>query len=96
MQAIIQKVRLRLHKCIANLQIWSDVEPTRHEVETWQSIEQDTSQVSFSSLPEDEKSEPSVTVSSTTNTGDQLMSAVVSTSLTDDPNQIEMVVEQKG
>lgn len=46
-------------------------EKSRHrETETWFSGEQDTSQVSVSSLPEDEKSEPtnSVSVSSATTT----------------------------
>lgn len=70
------------------------MDPGRQEGETWQSVEQDTSQVSVSSLPEDEKSEPSVTVSSS-NTGDQLVSALLSTSITDEP-KMEMIVEQKG
>ena len=67
------------------------------ESETWHS-EQDTSQVSVSSLPEDEKSEPSTaTVSSTTttNTGDNLASALVTTSVEDEPH-FDAVVEQKG
>ena len=42
--------------------------PKPQETETWFSGEQDTSQVSISSLPEDEKSEHSVTVSSATTT----------------------------
>lgn len=63
--------------------------------ESWQSVEQDTSQVSVSSLPEDEKSEPSsVTVSSaTTTTGEQ--PAAVAVSITDEP-KMEMIVEQRG
>jgi len=68
------------------------------ETETWQSGEQDTSQVSVSSLPEDEKSEPSTaTVSSTTttNTGDNIASALVTTSIEDEPN-FDLIVEQKG
>lgn len=62
--------------------------------ESWQSVEQDTSQVSVSSLPEDEKSEPSsVTVSSaTTTTGEQ---PAVAVSITDEP-KMEMIVEQRG
>lgn len=86
-----------VHRTLFKVFFFTDtfVEQTKHEAETWQSVEQDTSQVSFSSLPEDEKSEPSVTVSSTTNTGDQLISALVSTSVTDDP-KMEMVVQQKG
>lgn len=72
------------------------MERSKPDPETWQSLEQDTSQVSFSSLPEDEvKSEPSVTVSSTTtNTGDQIISALVSSG-TDDP-KVEMHVEKRG
>lgn len=63
--------------------------------ESWQSVEQDTSQVSVSSLPEDEKSEPSsVTVSSaTTTTGEQ--PAAVGVSITEEP-KMEMIVEQRG
>lgn len=56
------------------------------ETETWLSGEQDTSQVSVSSLPEDEKSEPtnSVTVSSATTTSGEFnlsTAAVVSEEL---------------
>ena len=40
---------------------------TKPEMETWQSIEQDTSQVSVTSLPDDEKSEQSLTISSNVN-----------------------------
>lgn len=48
----------------------------RLESETWHSGEQDTSQVSVSSLPEDEKSEPSV--SSPATTDDSLSTALAS------------------
>ncbi len=68
------------------------------ETETWHSGEQDTSQVSVSSLPEDEKSEPSTaTVSSTTttHTGDNIASALVTTSIEDEPH-FDLIVEQKG
>ncbi|CAG2165896.1 unnamed protein product [Oppiella nova] len=75
-----------------------NVDPQRQllESETWHS-EQDTSQVSVSSLPEDEKSEPSTaTVSSTTttNTGDNIASALVTTSVEDEPH-FDAIVEQK-
>jgi hypothetical protein len=83
-----------------------DEEPIQYEqarlieTETWQSGEQDTSQVSVSSLPEDEKSEPSTaTVSSTTAThaGDQTTaaSAVISTSVGQE-EPVLMRVEQRG
>ena len=75
-----------------------NLDQTRHlESETWHS-EQDTSQVSVSSLPEDEKSEHSTaTVSSTTttNTGDNVASALVTTSVEDEPH-FDAKVEQKG
>lgn len=50
-------------------------------METWQSIEQDTSQVSVTSLPDDEKSEPSLTISSNVN---------------DDDSKMDTIVQQKG
>lgn len=75
-----------------------NVDQTRQiESETWHS-EQDTSQVSVSSLPEDEKSEHSTaTVSSTTttNTGENVASALVTTSVEDEPH-FDAIVEQKG
>ncbi len=49
-------------------------------------------------MPEDEKSEPSTaTVSSTTttNTGDNIASALVTTSIEDEPH-FDLIVEQKG
>lgn len=56
---------------------------TKPEMETWQSVEQDTSQVSVTSLPDDEKSEPSFgTISSNVND--------------DDPPRMDTIVQQKG
>lgn len=58
----------------------------RLESETWQSGEQDTSQVSISSLPEDEKSEPTTaTVSSatTSTSGDVSLSTAVVSNLSE-------------
>ncbi|OTF72290.1 hypothetical protein BLA29_002019, partial [Euroglyphus maynei] len=55
---------------------------TKPEMETWQSVEQDTSQVSVTSLPDDEKSEPSFgTISSNVND--------------DDPPRMDTIVQQK-
>lgn len=67
----------------------------RHESETWQSGEQDTSQVSVSSLPEDEKSEPTTaTESATTSTsGDISLSTAVVSNLSEAGN---VRVEAKG
>lgn len=70
-----------------------------HGSESWHSGEQDTSQVSVSSLPEDEKSEPTtVTVSSvtTTTTGDNLVSTSGHTNILDDQSGTRVLVEQKG
>lgn len=61
------------------------MEPQKNEFETWQSVEQDTSQLSFSDLPEDEKSEPSVTISSAND----------NVARSDDP-KIEKIVKKKG
>lgn len=68
------------------------------ETETWQS-EQDTSQVSVSSLPEDEKSEPTTaTVSSTasTTTGEGAVASAVVVEHTDASSRVKVSVEQKG
>lgn len=66
---------------------------------TWHSGEQDTSQVSVSSLPEDEKSEPTTaTVSSTTSTttgADAIGSAIV-VEHSEHSSNIRVTVEQKG
>lgn len=67
------------------------------ESETWQSGEQDTSQVSVSSLPEDEKSEPTTaTVSSatttTTNASENAVSSRIA-SVTEEPGT-KITVEQ--
>lgn len=65
-----------------------------YEPETWQSGEQDTSQVSISSLPEDERSEPTTaTVSSatTTTSGEFNLSTAVVSNITEEP-----IVEQRG
>ncbi|XP_025017279.1 uncharacterized protein LOC107365449 isoform X4 [Tetranychus urticae] len=69
------------------------------ESETWQSGEQDTSQVSVSSLPEDEKSEPTTaTVSSatttTTNASENAVSSRIA-SVTEEPGT-KITVEQNG
>lgn len=65
---------------------------------TWQSGEQDTSQVSVSSLPEDEKSEPTTaTISSTTSTTGGLTSAVVvEHSTSNESTNVRVTVQQKG
>ena len=64
-----------------------------HESETWQSGEQDTSQVSVSSLPEDEKSEPTTaTVSSSTATSGDVS---LSKAATSEP-KARVSAEQRG
>ena len=75
--------------------VQEEEQPSRpYETETWQSGEQDTSQVSISSLPEDERSEPTTaTVSSatTTTSGEFNLSTAVVSNITEDPN-----IEQRG
>jgi len=94
------------HTVVTKTAVVQDEEPVHYEqarlieTETWHSGEQDTSQVSVSSLPEDEKSEPTstATVSSTTAThaGDQATaaSALVSTSVAEE-EPVLMRVEQR-
>ncbi|KAI1291714.1 Ankyrin-2 [Halotydeus destructor] len=68
-----------------------------YESETWQS-EQDTSQVSVSSLPEDEKSEPTTaTVSSTTSTttGDGVIASTVTVEQSDGLSNVQVTIEQR-
>lgn len=62
--------------------------------ETWQSGEQDTSQVSVSSLPEDERSEEPVTERTVT-TDEQITSTQVTTHVTTDES-VDIRVEHKG
>ncbi|XP_074604996.1 uncharacterized protein LOC141858216 isoform X5 [Brevipalpus obovatus] len=64
------------------------------ESETWHSGEQDTSQVSVSSLPEDEESGPTATVSSaTTVTTDEIV-ASTHANVTGDSGDTKITVEQ--
>lgn len=66
------------------------------ESETWHSGEQDTSQVSVSSLPEDEESGPTATVSSaTTVTTDEIV-ASTHANVTGDSGDTKITVEQNG
>lgn len=60
--------------------------------ESWHSGEQDTSQVSVSSLPEDEKFEPNARI---TTTGDNIVSTSTS-NVVDDQDGTKILVEQKG
>ena len=66
------------------------------ESETWHSGEQDTSQVSVSSLPEDEESGPTATVSSaTTVTTDEIV-ASTHANVAGDSGDTKITVEQNG
>lgn len=51
----------------------NNIDGTANKNDTWQSVEQDTSQVSVTSLPEDDRSEPSITISSTINDNDTIV-----------------------
>lgn len=66
------------------------------ESETWQSGEQDTSQVSVSSLPEDEESAHTATVSSATTVTTDEMVNPSAMSLGDQSGGTKITVEQNG
>jgi len=77
------------------IHVQHQVEQRPLETETWLSGEQDTSQVSISSLPEDEKSEPTTaTVSSpTTTSGEFNLSTQVVSNLSDDSAKGRLLIE---
>lgn len=66
------------------------------ETETWLSGEQDTSQVSISSLPEDEKSDTATASSPTTTSGEFNLSTQVVSNLSDDSAKGRLLIEPSG